>query len=124
MYELDRNVRVEQVGFIEADEHIGFSPDGLIGEDGLLEIKCLSDILYYKLLLKGENEIESKYLWQVQMQLLLSGRVWADLVFYNPNFKESMLIFRITPDEDKHIALLLGLEKGVEMITSQLALFS
>lgn len=123
MYELDRGVTVDQVGFIEADEHIGFSPDGLIGEDGGLEIKCPSDTAYYRILRDGEKGIDTKYIWQVQMGLLLSGRQWWDLVFYSPNFKESMLIFRITPDEEKHATLISGLDKGVEMITSQLSLF-
>lgn len=124
IYELDKNVKVETVGFIEADEHVGFSPDGLIGDDGLLEIKCPDNKKYYDILLDGEKSIDTKYVWQVQMQLLLSGRAWADLVFYNPNFRESMLIFRITPDEEKFRSLEEGLEKGVTLITTQLALFA
>lgn len=120
MYELEQGVSVEQVGFIESDKHVGCSPDGLVGKDGLLEIKCLNDVKHYKLLVKGEKEIDSQYLWQVQMQLLITGRKWCDLMFYNPNFKESTKIFRIEPDKTKQAKLEVGILAGVEMIKSQL----
>lgn len=124
MYELERGVTVETVGFIEADTHIGFSPDGLIGSEGGAEIKCPSDIAYYRILRDGEKGIDTKYLWQVQMSLLLSGRQWWDLAFYNPNFPTTLLVFRILPDQDKYKALLEGLEKGVALLQAQLKLFA
>lgn len=120
MYELEQGVKVEQVGFIESDEHVGCSPDGLVEKDGLLEIKCLNDVKHYKLLVKGEKEIESQYEWQVQMQLFITGRKWCDLMFYNPNFKESTKIFRIEPDKTKRAKLEVGILSGVEMIKKQL----
>ena len=116
MYELENDVVVEQVGFVETDKHVGCSPDGLVGKDGLLEIKCLNDVKHYKILVKGEKEIESQYIWQVQMQLLLTGRKYVDLMFYNPNFKESTKIFRIKPDKTKQAKLEVGILAGVEMI--------
>lgn len=114
-YEIE-NEKVDEVGFLEIDEYVGCSPDGLIGEDGGLEIKCVNDVNFFKLILFGEKEIESKYLWQVQMCLYVSGRKWWDLVFYNPNFDKNMLVFRITPELAKQEKIILGLEKGKKLI--------
>jgi predicted phage-related endonuclease len=120
IYELQTGNKVEQVGFIELNEFVGCSPDGLIGEDGGLEIKSPYDVIYYKLLRDGETEIESKYLWQVQMNLLITGRKWWDLVFYNPNYKETIKIFRILPDIKKQESIKVGLEEGIKLIKQQL----
>jgi len=114
-YEIEHEI-VEQVGFIEQDEYVGCSPDGLVGEDGGLEIKCVNDVNFFKLLVNGENEIETKFIWQVQMCLLITGRKWWDLCFYNINFDKNMLIFRIEPELKKQESLILGIEKGKKLI--------
>jgi len=119
MYELEKGVEIEQVGFIEQDEYVGCSPDGLIGKDGGLEIKCLNDVNHYCLIRDGETGIDSKYIWQVQMNLLITGRKWWDIAFYSPNFEKSMLVFRIKPDKEKQDKLKEGLLKGKEMIKKQ-----
>jgi len=116
IYEFENDVKVEQVGFIEHNEFSGCSPDGLIGEDGGIEIKCVADNKYFKFLLNGESEIDSGHIWQIQMNLLITGRKWWDLVMYNPNYKKSVCVYRITPDEEKFKALKEGLEKGKEKI--------
>lgn len=114
-YEIE-NASVETVGFIEQDEYVGCSPDGLVGEDGGVEIKCVNDVNFFKLIVNGEKEIESKYIWQVQMCLMITGRKWWDLVFYNTNFDKNMLIFRITPEMMKQEKLIVGIEKGKKLI--------
>jgi hypothetical protein len=116
MYELERGVTVEEVGFIERDEFVGCSPDGLVGEDGGTEIKSLDDKAYFDFLLEGEKAISSGHIWQCQMNLLITGRKWWDLIIYNPNFEHSMFIFRILPDEEKFKALEKGLAIGREQI--------
>lgn len=123
LYELQKGAKIEQVGFIEQDEHVGCSPDGLIGEDGGIETKCPKDREHFKIILYGKKAIESKYLWQVQMNLMITGRKWWDLVYYNPNFKNSLIIFRIEPDSVKHEKLKLGIEAGkikIKEITNKL----
>jgi putative phage-type endonuclease len=114
IYELENDCVVEQVGFIEYNDYVGCSPDGLIGEDGGLEIKCIDDKGYFQCLLN--NEIDSKYIWQVQMNLLITGRRWWDLVIYNPNYQKSMLVYRIEPDNKKQEALLEGFKTGEAQI--------
>lgn len=116
IYELENNVDVEQVTFIEYDEYVGCSPDGLVGENGLMEIKSPNDTEYLKYLIFGEGQIDTKYIWQCQMQMLVTGRSWNDLVIYNPNFKKSMLVYRIIPDKEKFEKLLNGFEVGKKLI--------
>lgn len=112
IYEMKSGNKVEEVGFIEYDEFVGCSPDGLIGEDGGLEIKSPDDKEYFEYLLDGREAISSDYIWQVQMNLLISGRKWWDFVAYNPNFQDSIKIYRIEPDQVKFEALLKGFEIG------------
>lgn len=116
IYELERDVRVVTVGFIEAHAHIGCSPDGLIGDDGLIEIKCHNDAKHFRLLIEGEKGIEKKYWWQMQMQMLVTGRKWCDYVAFNPNFKETLIVHRIEANEQAHAKLLTGLQSGLAMI--------
>jgi hypothetical protein len=114
-YEISRDVTVNQVGFIEYDEYLGCSPDGLVGDDGGIEIKCPDDIKYFKMLV-GEEKVDESYIWQCHMSLHITGRKWLDLVFYNPNFEQSMIIIRIEPDLMRREKLILGIEKGKALI--------
>ncbi len=114
MYELENNVVVNQVGFIEHNEYVGCSPDGLVGEDGGIEIKCHDDIAHFRMLVDGE--LDSKYIWQIQMNLLITDRKWFDYVAFNPNYKQSLIIIRVFPNEAKHQKLLKGFEIGENLI--------
>jgi putative phage-type endonuclease len=114
-YELEYE-KVEEVGFIEMDEHCGCSPDGLVGDDGGVEIKCVNDVNFFKLMVDGEKAIESKYKWQVQMCMLVSGRKWWDLVVYNPNFEKNLIVVRMEKDLVMQEKLIIGIEKGKKLI--------
>ena len=116
LYELKTGDKVKQVGFMEHSEYVGFSPDGLIGEDGGLEIKAIDDVKYLKHLLNGESEIDTAHIWQIQMGLMLTQRKYWKLVVYNPNFKKSLCIYTILPDAEKHTALLAGIAVGIKKI--------
>lgn len=121
LYELETGVKVEQVGFIERDEYSGSSPDGLIGEDGLNEIKSVDDDKYLKIL--AEQKPDSDHVWQANHQMLITERKWDDLVYYNPNFKKSLFVFRIYPDPEKQEKLRKGIEEGTRLIKEYLALY-
>lgn len=116
IYAFNTGNEVEKIGFIEQDEFIGISPDGLVNDDGLVEIKCPNDLNYFKFLLNGEKEIDSKYIWQMQMQMLVSGRKWCDFVAYNPNFESSIFIHRVCINEEKQEKLRSGFLIGIEKI--------
>ena len=96
-YEFVQNTEVERVGFcLTDDKKIGCSPDGLIGEDGGLEIKIPSLAVHLKYLSDGELPVE--YRAQVQGALYVTGRKWWDFISYNPSVES--LILRVEPDEE------------------------
>jgi len=115
MYKLETGDKVEEAGFIEMNEFIGASPDGLIGEDGGLEIKCVEDKKYFKMLIGAIDPVKD-YDWQIQMSLLVSERKYWQLVIYNPNFKKNMIITKVLPDPVKQEKLKVGLAKCERMI--------
>ena len=103
-YEAMTGVEVEQVGFIEVHEYVGVSPDGLVGEDGMVEIKNPFNnekILDYHLMTEGK-EIPKDYYAQVQMQLWAADRKWCDFVVYDTRMKRPLCIkiIRIERDEE------------------------
>lgn len=104
-YAFHADVDVEQVGLIKHPRIGGThaSPDGLIGPDGLLEIKCPQSGTHMETLLGAP--IASKYITQVQWQLACFDRAWCDWVSFDPRFPGEMQLFiqRIHRD-DTHIA--------------------
>lgn len=115
-YEFETMNAVEQVGFIELDKYTGCSPDGLVGKDGLVEIKCPTNRVFYEYMTSGK--IDTGYMWQMQMQLLVSGREWVDYVVFNPNFKNSTIIKRVNRDESAIAKIEAGLMTGKAQLES------
>ncbi len=114
LYELNTDSEVKEVGFVMYDDMVGCSPDGLVGKDGLVEFKCPSDKVYLKALVNGIKE--SAYEWQCQMQMLVTGREWCDLVYYNENFYEDFIVKRIYADKEKFSKLMSGIDIGKGLI--------
>jgi putative phage-type endonuclease len=92
-YEFRTDAEVAEVGFIPHPtiNMAGASPDGLVGADGLLEIKCPNTARHMDTLL-GEP-IAGKYVAQMQWQMACSGRAWCDFVSYDPRLPESMRLY-------------------------------
>ncbi len=123
LYMLETGNSVETVGFITNEKVSavgGASPDGLIGKDGLLEIKCFADTKHFKAVIDFKKtktfEIESQYVWQMQMQMLFTGRKWCDFLAYNPNYAQSLLIQRVKADKTMQTKIKDGLVKGEAII--------
>lgn len=123
LYMLETGTNVIEVGFItnkKISKVGGASPDGLVNDDGLLEIKAFADTKHFKAVIDfkktGKFEIESQYMWQVQMQLLFAGRKFVDFVAYCPNYHQSLLIQRVFPDLEMQKKLKEGLKKGEQII--------
>ena len=114
IYELETGTIVDQVGFIELDKYLGCSPDGLIGEDGGIEIKNHNSKVFSNLVLT--EKIDRKYYMQIQMNLLVTSRKWWDYVAYNPSFKRCLFIKRIFPDQKEFDRMEIGFIKGKELI--------
>lgn len=104
-YQFYQGVTVEQVAFVPHPkiDQAGASPDGLVGDDGMLEIKCPQPAAHLETLLT--QKIPEKYVTQMMWQLACSGRQWVDYVSYNPSFPEHMRLFckRVHRD-DKRIS--------------------
>ena len=91
---------VKDAGFIINDKfpYCGVSPDGLVGEDGLVEVKAFNEARHFAVY----EDIEPSIIAQTQYQLFVSERDWVDLILFNPdvkNAKDAMLIKRLTPDK-------------------------
>lgn len=103
-YEMRADVDVTLVGFVRAtcDEwEAGCSPDGLVGNDGLYEAKCLGAKEHIRTL--AEKEVPNKYRPQLQGQLLICQRAWVDIHFYHPHLPSR--VFRVLPDPKVRTAL-------------------
>ena len=99
-YEALRCVEVKQVGLVlhPVIENAGASPDGLVGEDGLIEIKCPNQSTHVKY--SKENRVPLCYVNQVQWQLACCERSWTDFVSYDPQLpgSDGLFIVRTYPD--------------------------
>lgn len=83
---------VEEIAFVEHPTlFAGASPDGLIGDDGMLEIKCPTSPTHGEALLKGA--IADKYHKQMQFQMACTGRAWCDFASFDPRFPEPMQLW-------------------------------
>lgn len=104
-YEVERGVMVLECGFIMHPSIKGFgaSPDGLVGDDGLVEIKCPNTVTHLSTLESGT--IDGKYQWQMLAQMACTGRQWCDFVSYDDRLPEGLQSSIIHfPRDDKRIA--------------------
>jgi hypothetical protein len=97
-YELQTDIKTIPVGFITNDsETVGASPDRLVGEDGLLEIKVPAEHTHMGYLLASGGAYEA-YKVQVQGQLWVTDRLWVDVLSFHPELPPAMI--HIERDED------------------------
>lgn len=99
-------------------EYFTGSPDGLVGEDGIIEIKCPW---------AGENMLDSDYVQthmvQIQALLEIHGRAWCDFVKYDPRMTEPIRIERVLRDESiiaDILARVVAAELEIERITNEI----
>ena len=102
-YEFYSDVSVKEVGFIDHPllDNSGASPDGMVGDNGLLEIKCPNTATHIDTLLA--MKIPGKYILQMQWQMACTGRSWCDFVSFDPRMPEHLTYFchRINRDDEK-----------------------
>lgn len=110
-YELETGRLVKVVGFCELNEDVGCSPDGLVGDDGMIEIKSKNDINFVKEMYY--DQIDPAHFWQMQMQMYVADRKWNDYTVFNPNFKKPLIIRRVERDETSIAKIKLGLLTGI-----------
>jgi len=118
-YEKETGLVVESVGSIPNESYpddVSGSPDGLVGSEGMIEIKCpntdthLNTVIY--------NKIKPEYEWQIYFNLWNTDRLWCDFVSYDPRIdgKGKIYIQRIyrNPDKDKIISHIC--ENAIEIL--------
>jgi putative phage-type endonuclease len=99
-YEARTGVLVDEVDFVRHPIlEAGASPDGLVGEDGCIEIKCPNTATMLEYI--EDRSVPRKYLLQIQWQLACTGRNWCDFVAYDPRLPEhlQLLVIRVPRDE-------------------------
>jgi len=100
-YEEYSGVFVRQVGFIAHPTipMAGASPDGLVGEDGLVEIKCPNTATHVDTLTVGAPD--TRYFKQMQCQMECTGRGWCDFVSYDPRMPHGLDLFVVRVNRDE-----------------------
>jgi hypothetical protein len=108
-YTKETGCEIQDVGFVLPDntDAYGCSPDGLVGDDGLIEIKCPAPETLVAYTAYGELPL--KYKPQIQGQLFITGREWCDFYVWHPELTPFLL--RIEPDEEYHEKIADGLLK-------------
>ena len=95
---------VDQVAFVDHPtiKWFGCSPDGLVGDDGLVEIKCPQSTTHLEYL--EADQPPKKYIPQMMAQMACTGRKWCDFVSFDPRLPDGLQLFivRVNAD-DKYI---------------------
>lgn len=105
----EHHAPVTRVGFMRLEEPwgtLGYSPDGLVGDDGLIECKSRAPKKHLQTILS--NTVPAENMAQIQAGLLVSGRAWCDYVSYCGGMP--MWVIRVTPEPRWHDAIILAVE--------------
>ena len=111
---------VKEVGFITNSEFgftLGYSPDGLVGEDGLIECKSRRQKYQIETIVTGE--VPAEYMIQVQTGLLVSRRKWLDFVSYSGGLH--MVTIRVFPDHEIRNAIIEAAAAFEDKLAKKLA---
>ena len=102
---------IVEVGFVELNENMGCSPDGLINDDGMVQYKCPknSDV-HIKTLLS--QAVPKEYFPQLQWELFTTGRQWTEFVSFDPRMPEELrlCVLHVKADYDYQKAMLMAVE--------------
>lgn len=109
---------VHEVGFVlhRRINHFGCSPDGLVGSDGLVEIKCPNTAQHVETMLEG---VPRKYTAQMQSQMACTERTWCDFVSYDPRMPDThkLVVIRVLRDDE----YVRKMEYEVELFLTELS---
>lgn len=102
-YEARVKCLVEETGFLlhPTVDRVGCSPDGLVNDDGLLEIKCLNAARHIAALEVGQHAKD--YRWQLQHQMWVTQRAWVDCVAFHPDFPDNLQLAVVRVERDKNL---------------------
>lgn len=115
-YEAESGLFVVETGFVLHQDinGLGASPDGLVGDDGLLEIKCPNTATHVDFLRTGKPD--GKYQWQMLAQMACTGREWCDFVSFDDRLPEPLQFscIRFERDDCRIKEMLAEIKKFLE----------
>ncbi len=111
-YEAHTGEIVEEVGLLlhPRIDQAGASPDGLVGADGQIEIKCPASATHVRTLKSGKPE--GKYLTQMHWQMACTGRAWCDFISFDPRMPSGLQLFVTRIERDDKVVASLEKEVG------------
>ena len=123
-YEAAKGLLVDEVGFVQHPTiaMAGASPDGLVGNDGMVEIKCPDSKTALECWL-SEDPVESKYFAQMQWQMRCADRAWCDYVVFDPRMpiKAQLFIYRVNRNDTWIKVTEMEVEKFLGEVDSKVA---
>ena len=114
---------VDEVGFMTEDRFgfkIGYSPDGLVGDDGLIEIKSRRARTHLETIINGTPPLDN--IAQLQCALLVTGRAWLDYVSFSGGMP--LWVKRVEPDQNWFDTILAAAQALEDSITDTLAIYT
>ena len=118
LYFVSRELPIDEEGFIDHPSipYSGCSPDGMVSDDGLVEIKCPNTATHIEYL--RTKKVPNKYLYQMQWQMACTGRKWCDFVSYDPRMptRLQLLIIHVPRDDELIATLEDAVNKGVQEV--------
>lgn len=113
---------VNEVGLMQLGDYIACSPDGLVGEDGMIEIKIPDSNNYFRQVLeisaKGVEAISSEHYTQIQFYLYVCGRQWCDYVLYNPKHasigNKGLFVCRVEHDATLQLKIAQAVDESIQ----------
>lgn len=116
VYEAEKGLFVVETGLVDHEEikNFGASPDGLVGDDGLIEIKCPNTSTHVDFLRTGKPD--NKYQWQMLAQMACTGRDWCDFVSFDDRLPEPLQFYciRFYRDDCRIKEMLTEIQKFLE----------
>ena len=117
VYAMEREIEVQQIGLVKMDEFTHYSPDGLVGDDGLIEIKCVIPSVHIETI--DTEKIDGGYIKQIQWGLIICQRAWCDFISWSPLVKDHEIwVKRVERDEKTMNELFDGAAKFVDELKS------
>lgn len=101
-YSFESGLAIQECGFVQHPTmpYVGCSPDGLIGDSGLIEIKCPASMQKHLESLRNGAHAQ-EYRWQLQHQLMVTGREWVRAISYDPRFPDGLQIAEVLVERDE-----------------------
>jgi len=116
-YEVTTNNFVDQLAFVDhpSIDWFGCSPDGLVSDRGLVEIKCPNSTTHWEYF--KFNRPPQKYIIQMQAQMAVTGRDWCDFISFDPRMPERSQLLIVRVDRDQ--AFIFEMEEQIKQFLSE-----